>query len=296
MIMKQLLLVSASLVLVACNTTYSAPKEPAPALWQGKSGVTIVEPFYKTMPGIHEEYGVIAEIDADHLRKARLVGDVSYETTLFSGSDTIILPAGTPLYARQYTQTITTSGTYVKTSTVSQARHLNPIEWCAERPDNKGAVCIFWENSEEAFYLETIGSPVGPQVESNAGKRGVLPSIVEDSTVKFKNDLKVALQIGRLTKKYAYVYQKTGSYVDGRFKGATANYQRVKWDDNGEATVYIAGGKFLLTAIKDEGQSTPRAVNVSIITPPQLSELSRLSDADKEKLRQLFLKAGKKEN
>jgi len=286
-------LLSLSSVVSACNTTYKVPQEPAPALWQGSSGVLITGKSYKVIPGIHQPGGVFAEIDADHKRKARLLAPVTYETTVMSGSKEVTLPAGTPLYAQQYTQSVTTSGTYVQTKTVTQARSRNPIEWCAERPDKEQAVCIFWENPNEAFYLGMRGSPVGPQVGTIAGKRGPLPSLVEDSNIKFRNDLKLAIQVGRISKKYIYIQQKYGSVVEGEFDGTVVSYQKKQWDDNGTVNLKISGGEFLLKAIKDEPKSKPRAVEVSVIKQPSLPSepLGNLSAQDRAKLLELLLKA-----
>jgi len=294
--MKRLiLLISLSLVLAACNTTYKVPEQPAPALWQGNSGVIITGKSYKTIPGTHLPGSVFAEVDADHKRKARLLTPVTFETSVMSGSKKVTLPAGTPLYAQQYTQSVTTSGTYVQTRTVTQSRNRNPIEWCAERPDKEQAVCIFWENPTAAFYLGMRGSPVGPEVGTTAGKRGPLPSLIEDPNVKFRNDLKLAILIGRVTKKHIYIQQKYGSKIDDKFYGTTVSYQKKQWGENDIVNLKISGGEFLLKAVRDTPSSKPKEVEVSVIKEPNLpsSTLENLSAEDRAKLLELLLKASK---
>lgn len=282
--------------LSACGTTYVPPTEPAPAIWQGQAGLKITGKEYKLSPGIKDEGDVFAEIDADHQRTARLTDAVTFTSgpSVTQMNSEMTLPAGTPLYARQFTQSITTFRNSRVVSQTQQRSDRNPIEWCAERPQSKGAVCIFWQDPVTAFYTEDRrGSSVSPQMRSGVGAKGPMPKLVEDANVTFNADVKIALVIARSNKKKVLIQQIAGSNVEGRFRGNVVNFQDKRWGEDGTTDLSMAGGKFKLTKVFEGDKETDK-VKVEVLEPPKLTgltALSNLSPEDRAKLMQLLLKA-----
>ena len=290
------LAVVSSFALASCGTTYTPPTEPAPAIWQGKAGLKITGKEYRLAPGIKNEGDIFAEIDADHVRKGRLTEDVTYTSGpgVTQINSEMTLKAGTPLYARQFTQSITTLRNSRVVSQTQQRADRNPIEWCAERPQSKGAVCIFWQDPITAFYSEDRrGSSVSPEMRTGVGAKGPMPKVVEDMNVSFNNDIKLALVIARSNKKKVLIQQIAGSNVDGRFRGNVVTFQDKRWGEDGTTELSMAGGKFKLTKVF-EGEKETDKVKVDVVEPPKftgLTALSNLSPEDKAKLMQLLLKA-----
>lgn len=295
--MKKLLIltVSSAFILGSCGTTYQAPTEPAPSEWRGKAGIKFTGKEYRLFPGIKDEGQVFAEIDADHVRTARLAEDVTFTSGpgVTQMNSQLTLKAGTPLYARQFTQSTTTLRNSRVTSRTYQRADRNPIEWCAERPMSKGAVCIFWQDPVTAFYAEDRrGSSVSPEMRTGVGAKGPMPKIVEDDNVSFNNNIRVALVVARTNKKKVLIQQISGSDVDGKFRGNVVTFQDKRWGEDGTTDLSMAGGKFKLTKVMENGKETDR-VRVEVLEPPKLtsSMLTSLSPEDRAKLLELLLKA-----
>ena len=283
--------------LASCGTTYKPPTEPAPAGWQGKSGIALDGETYLTESGIIEEGQVFARIAAKNVRTARLVEDVTYTSGpgVTSVNKDVVLTAGTPFYARQFTQSVTTYSNYAPSSTRYQSADRNPIEWCAAQPNGKGSVCIFWQDPDTAFYAEDrSSSPVSPS-SPGVGAKGPMPKFIEDENVTFSSILEVALVMARTKKKHVLIQQIAGSDFDGKFRGSVVNFQQKKWKDDGTVTLNMAGGEFILSKVYD-GEKETDSINVQVVKPPQVTRLQGLSDADRAKLMELLLKATKKEN
>lgn len=294
---KALILVAmSSFALASCGTTYTPPTEPAPAIWQGKAGIKITGKEYKLSLGIKNEGDVFAEIDADHVRKGRLTEDVTFTSGpgVTQINSEMTLKAGTPLYARQFTQSITTFRNSRVVSQTQQRSDRNPIEWCAERPESKGAVCMFWQDPVTAFFAEDRrGSSVSPEMRTGVGAKGPMPKVVEDMNVKFNNDIKLALVVARSNKKKILIQQIAGSNVEGRFRGNVVNFQDKRWGEDGTTDLSMAGGKFKLSKVFEGDKETDK-VKVEVLEPPKLTgltALSNLSPEDRAKLMQLLLKA-----
>jgi len=295
--MRKLLIItlSSALIFASCGTTYQAPTEPAPSEWRGKAGIKFTGKEYRLFPGIKDEGEVFAEIDADHVRTARLTEDVTFTSgpSVTQMNSQMTLKAGTPLYARQFTQSITTLRNYQVTSRTYQRADRNPIEWCAERPMSKGAVCIFWQDPVTAFYAEDRrGSSVSPVMGSGVGAKGPMPKIVEDDNVSFNNAIKVALVMARTNKKKVLIQQISGSDVEGKFRGNVVTFQDKLWGEDGTTELSMAGGKFKLSKVMEDNKETDRVL-IDVIEPPKLmnSMLTSLSPEDRAKLMQLLLKA-----
>lgn len=283
-----------ALGLSACGSTYVPPQEPAPAIWQGKSGVKITGNTYELFPGVLKEGQIFAQTDVSNIRTGRLLAPVTYTSgaAVTTVNKSMTLPAGTPLYARQFTQSTTRYVNYKPTSTTVQSASRNPIEWCAERPNAEGSVCIFWQDPETAFYLEERnGSPVSPSLSRTVGAKGPMPEIEEDADVTFSSELKLALKVADISKKHVLIQHLIGSKVEDDFKGSRINYQRKLWSPDGTAVLKIAGGEFNLTAIRDEPEGKPVAVKVEVVKPPTVAKRGQLTDAEQKQLMELMLKA-----
>ena len=293
-----ILIVCSAIVLTSCGTTYKPPTEPAPSEWRGKAGITVTGKAYKLLPGVKDEGDIFAEIDVDHVRTARLIEDVTFTSGpgITKVNSQMTLKAGTPLYARQFTQSVTTFQNYRATSRTVQRADRNPIEWCAERPESKGAVCIFWQDPVTAFYAEdTRGSSVAPVMRTGVGAKGPMPKLIEDKNVTFNTDVTLALVIARSGKKKVLVQQIAGSDVDGNFHGNVVNFQDKLWGEDGTTELNMAGGKFMLSKVMNNGNETGQ-VDVDVLEPPKVTTLATLTDEERAKLMEMLLMAAKPKN
>jgi len=298
--MKKLLTCTlVSMLLASCGTTYKPPTEPAPSQWLGKAGVKITGKEYILSPGTKNEGDTFAEIDADHVRTARLIEDVTFTSgpSVTQVNSQMTLKAGTPFYARQFTQSVTTFRNSRVVSQTQQRADRDPIEWCAERPQSKGAVCVFWQDPVTAFYAEDRrGSSVSPVMRTGVGANGPMPKFAEDQNVTFSNDLKVALVVARSNKKKVLVQQVLGSYVEGKFRGNVVTFQDKRWGEDGTTELSMAGGKFKLAKATEAGKDTDK-VNVEVIMQPSIQMgLTSLSPEDQAKLMELLLKVAQPNN
>lgn len=292
--LKYVVLATTALGLTACGSTYVPPQEPAPAIWQGKSGVKITGDTYELFPGTLKKGQIFAQTEVSNIRTGRLVEPVTYTSgaAVTTVNKSLTLPAGTPLYARQFTQKTTRYVNYKPTSTTVQRSDRNPIEWCAERPNGEGSVCIFWQDPETAFYLEERnGSPISPALTRTVGAKGPMPEIAEDADVEFSSELKLALKVADITKKHILIQHLIGSKVEDDFKGSRINYQRKMWSPDGTAVLKMAGGEFNLTAVRDEPDGKPVAVKIEVVKPPKVTKRGQLTEAEKAQLMELMLKA-----
>lgn len=288
--------------LSACGTTYKPPAEPAPMEWQGAHGFVVTGTEWAVEPGRHELRSAFARLDMKNRRTARLRRPVSYTSGpgITSVNKEATLVAGTPLYARQYTQTRMPSYNTLYDTTGRagrQQRDLDPIEWCTARPNGPGAVCIFWEGEDQAFYAEDErGSPLSPTFGSAGsltntpvGSRSTAPSIELADDVEFGDQLQMALVPVSIRKKDVMLHQIVGSEVDGEFRGVVTAFRRHTWDDNGMATVKMAGGEFRVSAVRSNPDERPTAVNIEVVSPPKVPTVPQLSPEDLATLLKLMM-------
>ena len=244
-----------AMCLSACGTNYSAPRgidmSVVPSSWKGNAGVKILDTQVEYSDGRYKSGEAIASYRVKHNRTAR----VGKPTTFTSGAGitsinkTLELAEGTPLYAVQLTQTSSTYQDGRLSSSYTQSADENPIEWCTPHPTKTGALCLFWQGQETAFYLENkYGSPLMPSVRygSSIGDRSSLPEIIEDDGVTFDESLRSAIIIGQNNKKYISINHVVGTATDERFRGGQVTYRRKKWDDEGRAEFTLWGADILI--------------------------------------------------
>lgn len=289
-------LVFASAVFVSsCATkSYTEPKEPAPALWQGISGISLVPDSWMVEPGIHGMDSAFATADLKNRRTAVLKEDVTFNDISRMGytSREKTLSAGTALYARQYTQSITTSYGNSPGYTRVQSANRNPIEWCAEAEGLTGWTCIFWQKPDVAFYSSSSkGFPQSPMIQ-NSGSHGPMPSIEETEDVTFKSKLKAGLVIKALRKDDVLIHFISGGQIDGEWIGNRISFQQKDWDENDQVNLKMAGGEFTLTAIRPEIDSKPTAVRVDVVKAPEMKAMKPLSNEEQLRLIELLMKMG----
>lgn len=293
--------ITLTLFLGACATTnYSEPTEPAPSLWQGSSGYKFAGQEWKVLPGNHSEESAFAITEMENIRTARLESPVTFEDVSRMGytSKTKTLAAGTPLYARQYTQSVTTSYGGRPGYTRTQSAWRNPIEWCAEGDYSdegivSGWTCIFWQKPEVAYYTSSSkGHPQAPLIGSD-GSVGPMPSISETKDVTFQTELKSALVLRQIRKKDATVSLVVGGKMNESWSGNVIRFQRKEWDENDTISLDMMGGKFLLKAIRSDKDTKPEEVNVEIIKSPTSGNSGLKMSEEQMKLIQMLLESAK---
>ena len=150
---------------------------------------------------------------------------------------------------------------------------------------------MFWQGTDTAFFLEDRrGSPLAPDFGTKSvGARGPMPQIEEDASVTFNDQLKHALQIGRLKEDYVSIYHVVGSRDQGKFKGNTVGYKRYEWDETGQVVSNMWGGEYKLTAIREE-DGKPKAVEIEVVKEPLVEQLrgNKLTPAQIEMLRSIL--------
>lgn len=173
--MRTLVLLATLTVLGACATPYSPPSTPAPPEWMGAAGLAPIQGAVGRLnQAALTEGGVIASIDVDHVRTARIRDELRYKSPY--GGD-MVIAAGTPARAEQLTMFV--SSTYQPVP-VAVGENNNPIEWCA-RQVNGDTVCIFWEAPDRARYVPTFTDRAPRLVTpfKASGMIGPMPVIVE---------------------------------------------------------------------------------------------------------------------
>lgn len=301
LVFKSVIFGFASINLLGCATAqYSEPAEPAPKLWQGASGHKFSDTKWQTTAGRYTEGAAFARTKLENIRTAVLEEPITFEDVSRMGytSKTKTLPKGTPLYARQYTHSVTTSYGGRPGYTRTQSAWRNPIEWCAEGVKNEegilsGWTCMFWQTPDKAYFASSAkGHPQSPVIGSD-GSQGPMPVLRETNNVSFNSKFEAGLVITQLRKKDATISLIIGGETGEEWAGNSARFQRKQWDENDSISLVMAGGEFKLTAIRPKPDSKPSAVDVEILKPPTVSKATSLSPEDQMKLLKLLLDASK---
>ena len=156
----------------ASSSSYSTPTTTAPAVWYTDVGENPDLTTYRQAEGPQGIDATLVTVDSFHPVRGRLLDDA-----VWGGGDKK-LPAGTILYARNLSIERRVVRSY--TGEILNRRNLNeknnPVEWCAEHAKYE-TVCIFYQNPEEAFYLNAIGGAREALIANHHGARGNLPDI-----------------------------------------------------------------------------------------------------------------------
>jgi hypothetical protein len=254
------MILMAALCVGACATTYTPPAAIAPDIWHGESGVRAVENSLEVFDGELAEGGLILRYQIAPRRTARTVADVTYG----SESNPKTLPAGTLLYAQQFSLQRTVSHNYGAGYTTNMNRGNNPIEWCAPYTPEGNPICIFWEAPDRARYIDAvIGAPLAAQPLGTTGAPGGVPEIVEED-VEFPHPLYRELRVEALRSnriRLAYYYS------EGDYDRRSRLLPRMNWEETGVASWGAFGGEFSFTRVENN-QRRPDFVNVEILTAP----------------------------
>ncbi|KCZ52648.1 hypothetical protein HY2_07860 [Hyphomonas pacifica] len=256
----------------ACATTYTVPSEEAPPEWRedGKPmGFGPVEGSAKSFPGTLKENDAMMEFLVENERTA-IITDALEWTDPYGGTN--IIPAGSPAYARQFSLQI--SSTYSFRKNLNE--HNNPIEWCVPRFDKKDAVCIFWEGSEQARYIETSGgTPQNAKPLSPSGMVGPMPHI-EEQAVDFEHPMKIQVVVDMFRSDWITVATRVSEGDDWSSLGRS----KVKFDEDGTATISRFQGEFKLTADRRKnGKIT--GVKVEVFKEPKAVRMATFEDVVK---------------
>ena len=261
-----------TLCLSACGTTYTAPRDvdmsTVPTSWKGLAGIQTIDTQVKYSDGRYKSGEAIASYRLKHTRTARVGAPTTFTSGagITSRNKALEIPEGTPLYAVQLSQSVSTYQGGRLTSSYTQSADKNPIEWCTPHPSKKGALCMFWQDEDTAFYQENErGSPLMPATGygagSGVGDKSSLPIIIEDSDVTFNEPLRAAIIIGQNSKKYISINYLVGSVSNERFRGSQVTYRRKEWDDEGRAEFKLWGANIL---VERDGPADEKSEYVSV--------------------------------
>lgn len=173
--MKLFLFAVVAMVLMggcASTSSYSTPTTTAPAVWYTAVGENPDPKTYRQAEGPQGIDTTLVTVESFYPVRGRLLEDAVW------GAGDKMLPAGTTLYARNLSMERRVVRAY--TGEIINRRNLNeknnPVEWCAEHAKYE-TVCIFYQNPEEAFYLNAIGGAREALIANHHGARGNLPDI-----------------------------------------------------------------------------------------------------------------------
>ena len=248
---------------------YVFPKSTPAGLWQGVAGVEYANKDAKIETGPKEKGEIFYEIDMRNTRTAVLQEDFTYHVGSAIAGRTLTLKKGSPLYARQYTFMFVRMKTYEFADRYAQPDDKNPIEWCAPAPDNKGAVCLYWQESGKV-YVESSpgGSPMVPRSLSiPRGDKRPAPQFRENGVDAFPPSLKLAWSISRINKKSIHITERLGTYESKGFIGEELSKEKILFDDNGVAVFDHLGGQIKFSLAP---QSDNNSVNVTVIKTPHV--------------------------
>jgi hypothetical protein len=234
-----------ALVLSACATPYIPPSGPTPPAWAGAFGVRPVPNSFHFVEGRRGPGDAVAE-SRMVLARTGVVAETVETKTPYGGQ--LLIPAGTPVFAANYT---------LRTNYGQIAQKTDPIEWCALLPHGKDGkrpteetVCLFYENDHQARYMDGYG--IGgyrfdPWLGTASGMAGPLPRIIEQP-VDFHADIRAVVRIGKVAKGGVKFEELT---VDGATSSQVEKAYTVHWDATGHIVLHIGGRTAVLTPTED---------------------------------------------
>lgn len=269
--LKKMMIVALMASVSACASTYRVPREEAPPEWRedGKPiGFMPIEGSAKSFPGNHKEHGVIMEFAVENERTAIITNTLEW-TGPFGGSN--IIPAGSPAYARQFS--LRMSSNYGSYFGKDMNAYNNPIEWCVPRFDKGDAVCIFWEGSDRARYIDTSGgTPLNASPTSPSGMVGPMPQ-VQEQAVDFGHQMKIQVIVDTFRSNRITVATRISEGDDWSSLGRT----KVMFDEGDTVTLKRFDGEFKLTAHR-AGNGEITDVDVEVIKEPKAGRLQTFKD------------------
>ncbi|MGJ8563802.1 MAG: hypothetical protein ACSHXY_09645 [Alphaproteobacteria bacterium] len=246
---------------------YIFPKETPSAKWQGEAGFEYADKNVKIHTGPKKKGEIFYEMNIRNARTAILGEDFTYHIGPIIAGKKLTLKKGSPLYARQFTFTHVKMKTYEFADRYTQGDDKNPIEWCAPAPNNKGAVCLYWQDSNKVYVeSSTSGSPMIPRSRSiPRGDKRPIPRFSESPVDAFPPSLKLTWSISRTSKKSIHLSERLGTYEGEGFLGEELSEEKILFDDDGLATFEHLNGHIQFSRITD---SDNNSVTVSVIKTP----------------------------
>lgn len=274
--MKKLVLAASAAGLTACASTYQVPVEEAPPEWRDdgtKLTLTAVDGTAEAFGGdVMSKGDVLLQFEVENLRTGIIEDAVSWKSPYGVEQS---LPAGTPVYARQFSLSMQRTYNYVPTGPARNLNALNnPIEWCAPREND--AVCIFWEGPEKARYIASSGAvPQSVSLTSANGMEGPVPTIIEQE-VEFDRPLEARYLITRINDKEMRLMGRLYEGDDwASFGGGT---QRIPWDRDTSKPYNLFSAKYEFQPIYTVGEGI-ESVTVKVVEQPTDVKLMTLGDA-----------------
>jgi hypothetical protein len=149
----------------------------------------------------------------------------------------------------------------------------NPIEWCVPRFDKGDAVCIFWEGSDRARYIDTSGgTPLNASPTSPSGMVGPMPQ-VQEQAVDFGHQMKIQVIVDTFRSNRITVATRISEGDDWSSLGRT----NVIFDEGDTVTLKRFDGEFKLTAHR-AGNGEITDVDVEVIKEPKAGRLQTFKD------------------
>ncbi len=192
--MKFFLILTLSILIVACASPYIPPKAIPPTQWAGEAKFeyqrsTVTTGGSKLVVGDTALKGIV------NFSRMAVISEDAETSTAFGGR--LIFPKGMPVWGIQYTNFILDRK---ESDMVDSQADNNPIEWCGVLPkgsDGKAEepeiYCLFWEAKNQARYIKGYFNKDSikyiPSYISKSGMAGPMPKIIE-----INEDLGVSLE------------------------------------------------------------------------------------------------------
>ena len=180
---RLLALFAGSWLLASCAGGYSPPppEMKIPPLWAGEAELDPPRREIEYHTGLKRGGDLLVKTRDMKFREGRIVDEIKYKNA--NGKD-VIIPANTPVYAKQLSVSITYT-TNALSRTVNLNEVTNPIEWCYSTEQEN--FCIFFERDSQARYVKLNLVPFvnSPRRNGSAiigmdeGRVAPLPNIIE---------------------------------------------------------------------------------------------------------------------
>jgi hypothetical protein len=218
--------------LAACATNYTPPADDVrpPPLWSGDVEIVPSATPVEFRLGVLRNGDWFRKVPTQISRQGRIVDEIRYKDPF--GKE-VVIPANTPVHAKQMSVTQTTSYNYVRQSSVNLNGNNNPLEWCYSIPAE--SACIFWEGETRARYI-SMGKLSQRQLVgfSPTGMIGPMPNIVEGDA-DFGGPIVLSQKLANITD-VGFSIQAT--IKDGREEEKSIGQDRVvTWAGRNEVTL-----------------------------------------------------------
>lgn len=245
--MRKLLLGSALLAAISaggCTTIYQPPKEPPPALWQGRADLSeegsgpAVAATGTVRPG-----GVVVSRPYVYARTGRLAEPVAIPNSV--GTSTTV-PAGTPAYAQQFSLYRSERRGGVSGPAYNLNADIDPIEWCVA-PESGGSWCAFWEGNGRVRGIPSDNPGRRLANPRRADGNGGPAPVITESDTDTVGPVQVALVLTGLSDK--------GSDLSLQMRDGEASRELLAlpalsaWDTEGRVEVPFEGRRVVLTRV-----------------------------------------------